>query len=861
MLIKTSPFMSGHIESKTLLPFVSHFIEVNGYHMHYLDEGTGPAVLALHGNPTWCYYYRHLVTALRDQYRVIVPDHLGCGLSERHPDKHFRARDRADHLNTLIESLKIDRFSLIMHDWGGPIGTYMALKRLNNLDKLVYLNTTMTEIQSLPQFIRAAAHPIIGKFLTQYSRHFLRWTCQMGSNKGLANESIQGYMYPYLSAQDRSAIWGFVEDIPFSPHHPTFNDMMILEEGLPKLNKTPIQVIWGLKDLCFHPTMLRKLLRHFPHAEVLEIAEASHLVLEDAPALVCQTIKNFLREPHFSKSPIFSVVTNNATEPQMGASALYEAFREIVEQTPDHDAVILPKFTRKAVSYSHFSFQWLNACINRYRRGLHQLGLDSGDKVLFLVPPGLDFLALVYAVMAEGAVPVFIDPGIKKAHLFECLEDIQPDVFIGSPKAQVLRFMKKKAFQNVKFFLTASTWSLFPGPTLSNFTKFDSTPLSNGGKSDKALILFTSGATGRPKGVLYHQENIIAQLTIFKNCFGIEKGAKDVPLLPIFSVFNLALGVGSALPPINHSCPLSLDPSHIVRLIDDLHINYSFGSPTLWKKIAHFCAQNHKTLPSLKKVFMAGAPVPNETLELVRKVLKNGVAYTPYGATEALPVTLGPCAEIQGNISKYAIAGGLGTFVGKPVEGIALRIIKPVNGPISHINDTVDLPPLTIGEVIVQGQNVSQSYYRRPDAERAGKIHGDTFVWHRMGDMGYIDNDGGLYFCGRKAHIVKSDKTYFPIPIERVFNTHPKVNRSALISRFDSKPAIAIEPNSQWWPRSIQQQKEFGKELRELAKKDKLTADIQEIYFFKAFPVDNRHNAKIYRDTLSDWAKKEGHGY
>ena len=862
MWVESISLMSEATNRNPFLPVDSHFIEVNGFRMHYLDEGSGPPLIALHGNPTWCFYYRHLVQALKNHFRVIVPDQIGCGLSERNTHQRLRARDRAEQLEVFLELLGIERFSLVMHDWGGPIGTFMALKNLKKVEKLVYLNTTMTEIQSLPRFIRAAANPWLGKIFTQYTRHFLRWTCRMGANIPLNQQTVQGYMDPYQSVKDRSAIWGFVDDIPFNTTHPTHTDMLTLEKDLPKLKDTPIQVIWGMKDLCFHPKMLRRLLRHFPHAELLEIPDASHLVLEDAPDLACQTISEFLRKRDpFNPSARISAVTPTLSASQNNKSVLYRAFSEMVNQQPDHDAVIFPHFKGESVSYDRITFHMLNTRINRYRRGLHNLGLSAGDRVLTMVPPGADFLALAYAVMAEGAVPVFIDPGIDRKHFLECIEDIKPDVFIGSPRAHLIRLMRSKAFENMKFHLIVSTWSLIPGPTISHFNGTDRTWPSKEGASDIALILFTSGATGKPKGVIYTQDNILAQLSIFRDVFGIKPGCRDLPLLPFFSIYNLALGVGSALPPINPSKPLSLDPAQIVRMITDLRIARSFGSPTLWKKISQYCLQTNLSLTSLKSVFMAGAPVPGDVLSLVQSVLSKGQAYTPFGATEALPVTLGPFEEIHGTGPQPANTGDLGTYVGKPVHGVSVRIIKPSHGAIPQLKDAVALPPFAIGEVAVRGPNVSGAYDHRPDADRVGKIRDNESVWHRMGDMGYVDNEGGLYFCGRKAHIVQADRQYFSIPVERIFNEHPKVCRSALISLSQSKPGIVIEPEARFWPKSSGQKRLFAKELRDLASKHELAASIEKVYFYKSFPVDNRHNAKIYRDRLSEWAKRKGIGY
>ena len=186
------------------------------------------------------------------------------------------------------------------------------------------------------------------------------------------------------------------------------------------------------------------------------------------------------------------------------------------------------------------------------------------------------------------------------------------------------------------------------------------------GSTGIALIAFTSGATGKPKGVIFTDKMVQAQLDIFKNQFGMEEGKKDLPLLPIFSLFNLANGICSVFPPMDSSKPLSVEPQKIVRILDDLALDYSFGSPTLWNKIAVYCIRSKSNLGTLKKIFMAGAPVSQKVISTVQRVLTNGEIYTPYGATEALPVTLVSAGEILNQAPVASRTGEQGTLVGKP---------------------------------------------------------------------------------------------------------------------------------------------------------------------------------------------------
>jgi len=818
--------------------------------MHYVDEGRSdaPVVLLLHGNPTWCFYYRNLIEALRKDFRVIAPDHIGCGLSDHPTDAHFRTRQRVDHLEEFVEKLGLKRFSLVMHDWGGPLGTSLATRRIQMVERIVYLNTTLTEIESLPRIIKRAHTPFIGTFLTKYSMHFLKLMAEFGVAKRLPQDVKEGYFFPYRTIGRRTAIWDFVEDIPFESNHPSYPEMMQFAEKLPELSKLPVLILWGLKDPCFHREMLGKVAAHFPTARVVEIPDASHLVLEDKPDVVIPDIHRFMLAEEAIEAP----------EVQCPGNALFGAFARHALELAQSDAVIEPDFSVGPVRYRHTTFRDLNSRIQQYQRGLQELGLKPGDKVLMLVPPGSEFLALAYAVMGRGAVPVFVDPGIGKEKMMRCIADASPDAMIGTPRAQLLRLAKKKLFPSLKFSVTTTDFPFSPFSDLSLLRRFSPAPLPQAPGCGTALIAFTSGATGTPKGVIFTDEMIKEELRIFSEEFAFQPGTRDLPLLPIFSLFNLALGVCSVFPPMNPAEPLNVDPEKILKIIDDLGVASSFGSPTLWGKISEYCVRRSATFPSMRRILMAGAPVSEQVLSRVQGIIPQGVAATPYGATEALPVTAVRASEILGRERVLASTGEEGTFVGRPVKGVTVKIIRISDGPIHEISDAEELPPQEIGEIIVSGANVSTAYLGRPDANKQGKITDGPTVWHRMGDVGYLDSDGKLYFCGRKAHMVRTaDRTYYSIPVERVFNQHPHVKRSALVSLNNRGVGLVIEPYPHAFPQSEVERSKFVKELNELQQSSDITSGIASFFFHHSFPVDSRHNAKIYRDKLGEWAESQ----
>lgn len=829
-------------------------MRVAGFRMHYLDEGSGPVVLLLHGNPTWCFYYRGLIEVLRENFRVIAPDFIGLGLSDHPAHAHFRASHRIEQLEDFVRQLGLARYSLVMHDWGGSIGTALAVRSPAAVEKLVYLNTTLTETETLPLLIKTAARPLIGKLLTKYTKRFLNFTTTLGVAKKLPKQIRKAYAYPYRGMKRRTAIWDFVADIPFDSNHPTYKMMLELADGLPALDKAPVQIVWGLRDPCFHRGMLNKVSAHFPQARVLEIPEASHLVLEDAPQLACSTIRDFLLGVECSGS--------DARYSQVGvrgASALYRRFCRSALERPQQNAAVVPSFLGDSVKYAQINFDALYSLMNQYQRGLAELGLRRGDKVLMLVAPGLDFLALSYAVMGRGAVPIYLDPGMGKEKLLRCIAAVRPDAFIASPKAHLLRLLKRKLFRGVKFHVTVTDWICPGSTTTAFFKKFSSKGLPEVASTGTCLIAYTSGATGTPKGVIFTDEMIEAQLDIFSGAFQLQAGRKDLPLLPIFSLYTVALGICSVFPPVDPARPLALDPLRVVRIINELHVDYSFGSPTLWNKIAEYCVRSRTKLPSLKQVFMAGAPVSRSTIERVHEILEEGRSATPYGATEALPVTLVDAEEVLRANEQPAASGEIGTLVGKSVQGVELRVIALEDGSIPQIDMARECAPGEIGEVIVRGRNVSPAYFELPEATARTKIMDGASFWHRMGDVGYLDRAGNFYFCGRKAHAVKTaGRTYYSVPTERIFNRHPRVWRSALVALGPQpEAAIVVEPYPQDWPEQKEEKARFEAELRALAAADPLTAGIERFFFHRAFPVDGRHNAKIFRDQLGEWASRQ----
>lgn len=521
---------------------------------------------------------------------------------------------------------------------------------------------------------------------------------------------------------------------------------------------------------------------------------------------------------------------------------------------PDRAAIKVPRGRTAdgAIDYLTLSFAELDAEAEAWGAKLTAGGVRRGDRVLVMVRPGLPLIAAAFALFRLGAVPVIIDPGMGRKNFLACVARSKPRVLLGIPFAQVLGLVFRSAFASVQVRVWAGG-----SATARLAAKFRNrkSEIVNSPAADLAAILFTSGSTGAPKGVCYEHGMFEAQVRLVRDTYGIEPGEVDLPLLPIFALFNPALGMTTIVPDFDPRRPAALDPEKTVRAIQQEKVTNSFGSPTLWRKISRHCLANNLTLPSVKRVLMAGAPVPPGLFADLQKILPNGTAHSPYGATESLPVTTIGAREVLAETAALTAAGA-GTCVGRAAPEIEIRIIAITDGPVSSLPEARELPAGEIGEIIVRGPVVTRSYDQLPGATAEAKIADGDTVWHRMGDVGYLDSRGRLWFCGRKAERVET--TVGPLyteQVEPVFNAHPDVARSALVGTGHDghRPAIVVEPVSPEVVATPSQRRKLVRELRALGATRPHTDLIRLAYLHPGFPVDVRHNAKIHRLALARW--------
>jgi len=503
------------------------------------------------------------------------------------------------------------------------------------------------------------------------------------------------------------------------------------------------------------------------------------------------------------------------------------------------------------------TFRELEQETDRYAYGLEAAGITRGTRTILFVTPGRDFFALVFALFKIGAVPVMVDPGIGRQQMRRCLSDIQGEAFIGVPLAHLFRTLYPSAFRSVRVAVTVGRRWGWGGLRLQDvradpWRPYDMAPTQ---ASDAAAILFTSGSTGPAKGVLYEHGVFDAQVRYLRSHFGYSDTEVDLPTFPLFALFDAALGMTAVIPDMDFTRPGSVDPRKIIEPIGDHHVTHMFGSPALLDQVSRYGEAQGTSLPTLKRVISAGAPVPPVVLARMHTLLgPEAELHTPYGATEALPVASIGSREILGETAVQT-ARGAGTCVGRPMPGLDLRIIRIDDAPIPDWSEALELATGDIGEITVTGPVVTRGYHANPEATALAKIAHGGNTRHRMGDVGYLDESGRLWFCGRKAHrVVTATQTLFTVPCEAIFNQHERVFRSALVgvgARGQQMPVICIQLE-----RGDAQRETVAlrRELLEMAAADPRTRDITTVLFHPSFPVDARHNAKIGRETLAVWA-------
>jgi acyl-CoA synthetase (AMP-forming)/AMP-acid ligase II len=536
---------------------------------------------------------------------------------------------------------------------------------------------------------------------------------------------------------------------------------------------------------------------------------------------------------------------------------------------PDATAIYFPGKRRNSageVEYTRVSYRELDQRSDAIAAGLHAVGITRGERAALMVKPSPELFALTFAMFKAGVVPVMIDPGLGMRSLAACLARARPTAFIGIPLAHAARVALGWGRETVTKLVSVGGLGL-GGHTLARVESLGAKARHGGSlgtttADEIAAILFTSGSTGPPKGVVYRHRNFVAQVAAIRSMFGIEPGEIDLPTFPLFALFDPALGMTTVLPDMDASKPALVDPRNIIEPIQRFGVTTMFGSPALLDAVGRYGERKGVRLPSLRRVIAAGAPLPAHTMRRWHAMLApEADVFPPYGATESLPVACMPCREILSDTWAQTETGS-GVCVGAPVPTIDVRIIRISDDPIASWSDELTLPDGEVGEITVRGPVVTQAYFGDDANTQRAKIPDGDRIWHRMGDVGWRDDRGRIWFCGRKSHRVQpsSGPTMFTDACEKVFDTHANVYRSALVGppHGPAHPTLCVEleRNCERAWSSIEA------ELRELAMANPELGLDRIVSYLRydergGFPVDVRHNAKIGREQLRGWAKAQ----
>lgn len=495
-----------------------------------------------------------------------------------------------------------------------------------------------------------------------------------------------------------------------------------------------------------------------------------------------------------------------------------------------------------------FSFHRLLGEVDRQAKRLRRIGFGPGLHTLVLLKNSAEFVATVFALFRIGAIPILIDPGMGLGRFLKVIEELEPEALVGIPRAFALKKMSPKAFRQVEH---EACWGHFPEvPDLRRGTLDRDCATAMVGPDETAAILFTSGSTGPAKGVVYTHSIFSRQVEVLRQVYNFSKNDVDLPGFPLFGLFTAALGVTAVIPDLDPSRPAKCRPFQLITQMHRFGVTSLQGSPAIWTRVAEECKARRITLPLIRRVITFGAPISFGFLKAWREIAPQAKVHTPYGATEALPITDIESTELF-TTQRARNHEGAGMCVGRPLPLNEVRVVCYEQRPDSMLA----LSTGEVGEVAVRGPVVTESYYKKPEATAKAKIYTDEGIWHLTGDLGYFDDSGRLWLVGRKAHLIKTpEKTLFPLPAEAQVLPHPEVGRAALVQG-SSGPVLVVERRAN----SHSTEAVLTRECLALVHQTADYLSVETVLFHPGMPVDPRHNAKIHREELSLWAKKLGH--
>ena len=805
---------------------------------HVLDR-TPPdpiaTIVCVHGNPTWSYHWRSFHERLGDRYRVIAVDQLGMGYSERTEQRRFA--ERIVDLGDVLRALEVTGpVVTAAYDWGGPISLGWALGATNRdadhwLAGVVLCNTGVAVPQGrrAPMLIRVAASGPITDFVGHRTRIFVDGTLMLSRGR-ISPTSRDAYRAPYRHPEDRQAIAEFVADVPFTPGHPSAEAISRVADGL-RLLTVPTLLAWGARDPVFNDDFALDLAARMPHADRHRFANMGHLVVEETD--VAALVDGWLTERVLPRQVVRTVPHESRGHGEAIAAPLWAALE-------DRRADPTPAFVDGATGQTT-SFADLHDRVMGLAGGLVELGVQPGDRVAVLVPPGVDLLATCYGCWRAGAVTVIADRGLGLRGLGAAVRAADVKWVVGIPKALAAVRLLRWA-PGARSIVVASRARVGAVRTLDQVASSRAALPPPPGPHDLAAVLYTSGATGPAKGVRYRHQQMAAQRDVLARTYAITSTDRLVAAFAPFALYGPALGITSTIPDVDVTAPGTLTADALAAAVASVDATIVFASPAALLNVNRTATGKYARLCGLRLVLSAGAPVPIATLRTFASWCPTAQLHTPYGMTECLPVTDIDLVGIE-------TAGiGDGVCVGMPVPGVAV-IIAPLG-----LDANLAVQPMWVGamgEILVRAPWVSDGYDQLWRTEHdARPCTADGLMWHRTGDVGHIDDQGRLWVEGRVVHVIYAAPTPItPVPVEIAVERLEGVTRAA---------AVGIGPvGCQQLVVVIEDEHaSVGLAGDVLAERVRHVVDhpVAAVMSVRDLPVDIRHNTKIDRTAVAAWA-------
>ena len=753
------------------------------------------------------------------------------GFSDRVERRRYA--DRVRDLDDVVVALGLPARSPLVvaaHDWGGAIAMGWVVQDPQQIAGLILCNTgiAVPKGRSAPSIIRLAAWAPILDLVCRGTPVFVEGTLRL-SGRRLDRRDRQAFRAPYRSAPARAAIADFVDDIPLREGHPSEATLAAVADRLEGV-RAPVLLAWGAKDPVFDDDFAADLADRFPDATLQRFPDANHLVMAEVDvAGVAETWLDDLFAGRL-RHPMSDAVTTERSASELSTSTTPpggpSVWSQIAARHDDHDEAFVDLATGDAITFAELSERVESVACELRRRGL-----EPGDHVAIVTPPGVDLVAAVYGVWRAGGVTVIADRGLGLRPLGRAIRSAHPAWVIGPRRAlaaaSVLRWAPRATRLEVGALVTSPRAALPPEPD----------------PDDPAAVLFTSGATGPAKGVRYRHRQLMAQRDALARTYAITPEDRLVAAFAPFALYGPALGIPTALPDCDVTRPAELTAGLLDAACTRIGATLAFASPAaLANVVATADAGRHDGMAGLRLVLSAGAPVASEVLDAVAALAPAASTHTPYGMTEVLPV----CdIDLDGIHRAEADEPAGGVCVGDPVDGAEVRI-APLGFDAGAMPDA--LPRGTTGEILVRAPWVSDGYLGLWATERAARPgSGD---WHRSGDVGHVDGSGRLWVEGRAVHVIETtDGPVTSVPVERVVERTLGVPRVA---------AVGVGPAGRQQLVVVLEQPDADDGPADSSTADRVRSalgrPVAAVLTVSALPVDIRHNAKIDRAAVAAWA-------